>query len=316
MAADTPTPSSVLHERLLARLRLRHLKLIDALAAHSHLRRAADAIHISQPAATQMLQEVEGLLDTPLFERHARGMRITEAGRLLALHARMVIDAMQVASDGLAALAAQETRALRIGAIEAAIASVLQPALNLLHAQHPKLRLFIEEGNIERLTIGLRAGAFDAVLLRQPARVPDAHRFVPLRSDEVVVIAGIGHPAVQRKRLRLRDLADSRWVLPPAHFAVRQVMEAAWAAERIVPRPHAIQVLTPQLVRALLSQPDVVVPVPRTVLDQLDRSAVAELPLRMNAPIAPLGILYRTDNEVGPLQLLVDFLVAQAKKKP
>ncbi|MDT4890664.1 hypothetical protein FQZ97_1275460 [compost metagenome] len=59
-----------------------------------------------------------------------------------------------------------------------------------------------------------------------------------------------------------------------------------------------------------------VVPVPRTVLDQLDRSAVAELPLRMNAPIAPLGILYRNDNEVEPLQLLVDFLVAQAKKKP
>ncbi|MDT4890650.1 hypothetical protein FQZ97_1275270 [compost metagenome] len=55
---------------------------------------------------------------------------------------------------------------------------------------------------------------------------------------------------------------------------------------------------------------------PRTVLDQLDRSAVVELPLRMNAPIAPLGILYRTDNAVGPLVLLVDFLVAQAKKKP
>ena len=48
----------------------------------------------------------------------------------------------------------------------------------------------------------------------------------------------------------------------------------------------------------------------------LRRAAEAELPLRMNAPIAPLGILYRTDNAVGPLQLLVDFLVAQARKKP
>jgi len=78
MTTSLPPSPAVLHERLLARLRLRHLKLVEALATHSHLRRAAEAVHISQPAATQMLRELESLFGMPLFERHARGMRITE----------------------------------------------------------------------------------------------------------------------------------------------------------------------------------------------------------------------------------------------
>jgi DNA-binding transcriptional LysR family regulator len=311
--SDVPRPTSaVLLERLLARLRLRHLKLVDALALHSHLGRAADAVHISQPAATQMLRELEEMIGVALFERHARGMRITEAGRLLALHARMAVDALRVVADGLVALAAQELRPLRIGAIEAAVASVLQPALPDLQARHPALRLFIEEGNIERLSAGLRGGAFDLVLLRRPARLEEGQCFVPLRTDRMVVITGPRHPAAQRKRLRLRDLADSRWILPPAHYAVREALDAAWAREPQKPREHTMQTLSPQLLRSILAQPDVVAPVPRTVLDRIDRSAVVELKLPMHAPIEPLGMLYRTDNAVEPLSVLIDFLAARA----
>ena len=313
MNVGGPVVSAVLHERLLARLRLRHLKLIDALATHSHLRRAAEMVHISQPAATQMLREVEGMLDMPLFERHARGMRITEAGRLLALHARMVIDSLRLATDGLAALAAQETRALHVGAIEAAIVSVLQPALAALHLRHPNLRLRIEENTIEQLTVGLRAGALDVVLLRRPASLEPGFHFVPLRNDWMVVIAGASHPAAKRKRLRLRDLTDSRWVLPPAYYAVRQALDAAWASEKLAPREHPIQVRTPRLLRTILAQPDVVVPVPHTMLDGLDDSTVVELKLNMHAPIEPLGLLYRKHDASGSLELLIDFLLARAK---
>ena len=227
-ASSPPASSSfVLHERLLARLRLRHLRLVDALSIHSNLRRAAEATHMSQPAATQMLRELEALLEMPLFERHARGMRITDAGRLLAAHARMAIDSLRTATEDLAALAAQAARPVRIGALDAALVSVLQPAMPQLLARHPQLRLVIEEGTGERLGAGLRGGAFDLVMLRQPPRLEPGYRFVPLRSDRMVVIAGVSHPAARRQRLRLRDLAQSRWILPPPHFAVRQALDAA-----------------------------------------------------------------------------------------
>jgi len=303
----------VLHERLLARLRLRHLRLVDALATHSNLRRAAEATHMSQPAATQMLRELEVLLEAPLFERHARGMRITEAGRLLAAHARMAIEALRIATEDLASLAAQASRPVRIGALDAALVSLLQPAMPRLLSQHPQLRLVIEEGTGERLSAGLRGGAFDLVLLRQPARLEPGHRFIPLRSDRMVVIAGNSHPAARRRRVRLRDLAESRWILPPPHFAVRQALDAAWSREGIVPREHPVQTLSPHLLRSLLAQPDVVMPLPHTALDRIDSREVVQLKLQLDAPIEPLGLLHRPDDTGATVQLLIDFLVEQAR---
>lgn len=307
-----PLPTAVLHERLLARLRLRHLKLVDALAAHAHLRRAAEAVHISQPAATQLLRELEDLLGLALFERHARGMRITEAGRVLARHARVAIEALGATAEALAMQAAQQQRPLRVGAILAALTSVLRPALPVLRAQQPALRLVIEEASIDRLLAGLQGGALDLVLLRQPQPMPEGCRFEPLRPDRMVVLAGAGHPWSGRKRLRLRDLAQARWVLPPPHFAVRQALDAAFAREQALPQAHAIQVLVPELLAAVLAEPGVLAPVPQSALDRLDSAAVQVLPLDLHAPLEPLGMLYRTADAQGPLAPLIGFLRTQA----
>lgn len=307
-----PLPTAVLHERLLARLRLRHLKLVDALAAHAHLRRAAEAVHISQPAATQLLRELEDLLGLALFERHARGMRITEAGRVLARHARVAIEALGATAEALALQAAQQQRPLRVGAILAALTSVLRPALPGLRAQHAALRLAIEEASIDRLLAGLQGGALDLVLLRQPQSVPEDCRFEPLRPDRMVVLAGAGHPWTGRKRLRLRDLAQARWVLPPSHFAVRQALDAAFAREQAQPQAHAIQVLVPELLPTVLAEPGVLAPVPQSALDRLDSASVQVLPLDLQAPLEPLGMLYRAVDAGGPLAPLIGFLRTQA----
>lgn len=293
MGTRPPTTGPVLHERLLARLRLRHLKLIDALARHAHLRRAAEAVPISQPAATQLLRELEDLLGMPLFERHARGMRITEAGRVLAGHARVAIEALGATAEALALQAAQQQRPLRVGAILGALSSVLRPALPALRTEHPDLRLTIEEASIDRLLAGLQGGALDLVLLRQPATIPQGCRFEPLRPDRMVVLAGAGHPWSGRRRLRLRDLAQARWVLPPPHFAVRQVLDAAFALEGAQPQAHAIQVLVPELLPAVLAETGVLAPVPQSALDRLEGVSVQVLPLALDAPLQPLGMLYR-----------------------
>lgn len=309
-----PTTGPVLHERLLARLRLRHLKLIDALAHHAHLRRAAEAVHISQPAATQLLRELEDLLGLALFERHARGMRITEAGRVLARHARVAIEALAATAEALALQAARQQRPLRVGAILAALSSVLRPALPALRAQHPELRLAIEEASIERLLAGLQGGALDLVLLRRPLPTPEGCRFEPLRADRMVVLAGAGHPWSGRKRLRLRDLAQARWVLPPAHFAVRQALDAAFAQEEARPIAHTIQVLVPELLPTVLAEFGVLAPVPQSTLDRIAGASVQVLPLDLHAPLEPLGMLYRTADgaENGPLAPLVGLLRTQA----
>ena len=310
---SSPAPRLVLHERLLARLRLRHLRLVDALSTHSNLRRAAEATHMSQPAATQMLRELEDLLDVRLFERHPRGMRITEAGRLLAAHARMAIETLRIAADDLSALAQQQARPVRIGALDAALQSILSTTVPRLLDEHPQMRLVVEDGNTERLTSGLRGGAFDLVLVRQPERLEPGYRFIPLRSDRMVLVAGVSHPAAGQRRVRLRELADSRWILPPTHFGVRQALDAALAHEKLVPRQHNVQTLSLHLLRSLLAQPDVVMPMPHSMLERIDPREAVQLRLQLDAPIEPLGLLYRPDDASAAVQLLIDVLVEQAR---
>lgn len=310
-APPMPTPA-VLHERLLARLRLRHLRLVEALAEHRHLRHAAEAVHVSQPAATQMLHEIETLLGVSLFERHARGMRITDAGRRLALHARLTIESLRVAVDELHALTAQQARPLRVGAIDSAIAAVLRSALPALHAAHPWMRLRIEVRDTEELTSGLRGGAYDLVLLRRPPRLEAGQRFVLLRSDRIVLVVGAAHPAARRRRVRLADLADSRWVLPPSHYAVRRALDAAWAREPRQPREHPVQTLAPELLPQLLTEPDVVAPMPQSTLAGFGDEALVELALDIQIPIEPMGMLIRGGEQEPALVVLTDFLAARA----
>lgn len=305
-AATTPTPA-VLHERLLARLRMRHLHLIAALAAAGHLGRAAEAIHVSQPAATQMLREIESLLGLRLFERHARGMRATAAGTTLAAQARTMLDALRVVGDGAIAHAKETARPLRIGALPAAVASLLRPASGALLAR-PGPPLHVTEDSSERLLAGLASGAFDMVLLRQPAALTAGQRFVALRRDRMVVFTSPRHPAARKARVRWSDLAQSRWLLAPEGYAVRALIDAALQRARLVPTLHPIQTVSPMLIEALLAGDDAVVPGPRSVLDALPRSLAVELKLALHAPLEPLGALYRSDAEAGNARAVAEVL--------
>ena len=84
----TVTSASVLLNRLQARARLRHLQVLVRVAELRNLRRSAEALGLSQPAVTQLLADLERLVELPLFERHARGVRHTPAGAQLVPLAR------------------------------------------------------------------------------------------------------------------------------------------------------------------------------------------------------------------------------------
>jgi DNA-binding transcriptional LysR family regulator len=296
--APTTLSSAVIHERMLSRLRLKHLRLLVSLSVNTTLRLAAEEVHISQPAATQMLREIESLLDAQLFERHARGMRPTPAGSLLIGHAWSVIESMRVAAEGLAATAAAEERPVRIGVIAAAVPGIVSPALPALRKQG--LRVEVVDESIERQMELLANGALDIALLRKPAGVPRGHRFLPLLKDQAVVVAGHRHPAAKLPRVSLKQLADSRWILPPRGFAVRTLIDEAFRRARLAPREHEIQTIVNTLVVTLLEAGDAVCPAPRSaVLDGIRGQSFVELKLPLRAPMPPVGALVRPD-ALGP----------------
>lgn len=309
---DSLPETRLLYSRLVRHVRLRQLQLLLALQHSGSVVKAAQHLDMSQSAATQALAELERVLDLRLFERHARGMRATQAGQALIDVARGVMRELEDAAETLAAIRLGASAALRLGAIPAAAHAILAPLLAQFYAQRPEVHVDVQEGEGARLLPLLIAGALDAVFCRQPELLPESHAFAPLLPDEAVFIAAPSHPLAGARQVRLAQLADARWVLPTSSIAVRDVFERVVLAR--LPGAQWFPVSTVSLpvlpvLQGLLAQPRAVTVVPRSILPGLRHAgpsakvSMLDMALAHEAlALAPLGAVYR--REAAPALLL------------
>ena len=139
------TPS-VLFNRILGRVRLKHLQLAIAIADLQSLHRAASSIGLSQPAATHALVELESSLGGPLFERHSKGMRLTRLGEAVLPLLRASLVPLQAAAGNAALMQQGAASALiRIGSIAAGINGLLTVAIPTYVAAHPDAAIDVHE---------------------------------------------------------------------------------------------------------------------------------------------------------------------------
>lgn len=287
--SQLPT-ASVLYTRLLARARLRHLQLLVLIADHGNLRRAADEVGMSQPAATQALAELEQLIDTPLFERHARGMRLTAAGQLLIPVVRQMLRALQSSTESLSALQ-QGLGLLRIGMIPAAASAFARVVVRDFAPAHPGLRLEIREDDGEHLMQALSSGALDLVVGRRPASMAPALEFIPLQSDHTVVLAGLAHPLARRRRLSMADLRQARWLQAPAGLQVRDAFDQFCAGADPAPPVHALTTHSPAFLVEVLKDNRTLVLMPRSLGHALCAWGLARaLDVTDTVPLEGLGM--------------------------
>lgn len=259
----------VLFSRLSRHGRLRQLQLLLALQQCGSIGRAAAQLDMSQSAATQALNELERVLDLRLFERHARGIRPTQAGQALIDTARGIMSALEDVSETLSAIRTGASSTLRLGAIPAAAYSILGPLLARFQAAQPQVHVSVQEDEGTRLLSQLFAGGLDAVFCRQPSLLPDSLVFEPLFADEAVFVAAATHPLAHHRRIPLVALSDARWVLPTSNIEVRDIFQRVVLAQ--LPQAHWFPVSTTSLpvLSELLSQPGAVALSPRSIVPSL-----------------------------------------------
>lgn len=223
--------------RLLAKGRLRHLQLLAGIAELGSIQQAAGHIGMSQPAATHALADIEELLGVRLFERHARGMRPTRSGQLMAECAQGMLTTLRASTDSVAALRRGATGYLRLGAIPAASGGLLAERLPAYMTAHPELQVEIVEGSREQLLPQAANGSLDMLLCRQPDAVPTGLEFVPLQQDEAVIVAAPGHPLLKPDAAPTpAEIARQLWIEPRPELAIHAVFKAFFEHAGVVPR--------------------------------------------------------------------------------
>ena len=307
---DAETRALVLGERMMARLRLRHLRLLASLERSTTLREAAQEVGITQPAASQVLRELEEMLEVQLFERHARGLRATDAGRFLAQQSRQMLGSVAYTAEALASVALGYEKPLQIGALPSALTALVRPHMTRLRQQLAGWKISFHEGQPMEVLASLQGGLTQLALLRRPHLVPE-HRltFIELLADELVVIASPEHPAARRKVVDLADLAAYPWSLPTGPLATTQAFEEACRSAGLVPKRAALQSMAASLILPITSDAETLAAIPHSIVGAwLESGALSKVNLRCKIPLPPLGALYHADDTSVAVHKVIEVL--------
>jgi len=301
------------------RLHMRHLRLALALAEHRSLRRAAAQMALSQPAVTKALRELESVVGTLLFTRHARGIEPTVFGEALIRYARVVLADLDALHDEFAAIAAGEVGKVRLGSILAPVPSVLSGVINALKARYPHLHIVMQVDTSDVLVQALRQDALDVVIGRIPeGTMADDLDFEPLFEESLAIVARAGHPQAGKRSVSLASLAGYPWIIPPAAVPMWQIIDQTFRDNRVPLPEDIIETSSIMGTLPLLAESDRIAVVPGAIADYFaSLGALAVLPVPMRGQLVPYGIVVRRRRAATPaMRLLIDAVRAARPGHP
>jgi LysR family pca operon transcriptional activator len=300
----------------LHRIRLRHLQCFLAVAEARNLRRAAEALAVSQPAVTKTLNELEDILGVRLFERGRRGAQPTPEAEVFLRHANASVQSLGEAVDSMLR-GRGEALPLRLGALPTAAPSVLARALQAFEQERPDVELRVATARNAQLLAQLRARELDLVLGRMAD--PDdmvGLTFELLYSEPLVLVASATHPLLRTKRRApaAASIGEYPLVLPPPGTIIGHGAQGFLRAHGIVPRKGRIETLSVALSRRMALQKRYLWLTPLSAAEpDLDDGELVSLPLNSAGSEEPVGLLVRTDAPTSPaMQALVGALRREA----
>ena len=214
----------------LARFDFVSVRLAVACAQTGSLTRAAQEAHLALAAASRRIRELEEALGGPLFERHARGLLPTEAGRVFIRHGLNLLQTLEQVDAELNDLRQGIARHIRLCASTAAINQFVPPLLARYAQLHPRVRVDLEEQVSEAVVASLREGRADLGVFVEGPDLNGLSAQV-FRHDELVLVLPRGHRLVGRAPMAFADALDEDWIsLNPGAAMLQKQQQAALAA--------------------------------------------------------------------------------------
>ena len=284
-------------------LEIRHLRCFVALAEELHFGRAAQRLHVAQPALSQLIQRVERDLGATLFERTQRRVTLTEAGQLLLPEARRIVRDTDRATEAVRAVQRGDAGSVGIGFVGSAADDVLPRFLAAYHARHPRVTMRLEEGTTseqlswlhdERITVGMGRTPID-----------DGGVSTMLLTREALVLAVADtHRLADAKRIDLADVAGDRLIMFPRSLGpgLYDRIQRACTAVGFTPQA-AHEAVRMQTIVGLVSGGLGVALVPASVRN-LGRKGVRYLDVGGDMADIELSLMWRTGDRTPHLDTL------------
>ena len=212
-----------------------HVRTFAEIVRHASFSRAAESLHLSQPAVSHHIRHLEHALGARLLERVGRRAFPTAAGEVLLEHASRALAELEAARQAIQRLRGVVAGRVRLGTGATASTYLLPEVLRRLRARHPELDLVVVVGNSPDLAAAVVASQLDLAVLTLPVR---GRQLVtaPFRVDPQVAIAAPDHRWPRRGPLRPTDLAEAPMILYERGGTIRAVIDTWFQRAGVRPR--------------------------------------------------------------------------------
>ncbi|MGD9480415.1 pca operon transcription factor PcaQ [Shinella sp. G-2] len=299
-----------------SRIKFRHLQTFVEVARQKSVMKAAELLHVSQPAVTKTIRELEEVLGVAVFERDGRGIKITRSGEVFLKHAGAALTALRQGFDSVSQALSGDAVPVRIGALPTASTRIMPQAMRLFLAAGTGARIKIVTGENAVLLEQLRVGDLDLVVgrLAAPEKMT-GFSFEHLYSERVVFCVRAGHPLLAAGAA-FAGLDAYPVLMPTRGSIIRPFVESFLIANGIAGLPNQIDTVSDAFGRAFVRESDAIWIISEGVVAaDIAEGKLAALPIDTGGTKGPVGLTMRADAVPSmPLAILMQTIREVAGK--
>ncbi len=278
-------------------INLRRLRAFVTVAQTRSVTEAARQMHMTPPAVTKSVRELEDTLSVELFQRTSSGMLLTPVGESFHLYAERALSEIERGREEVRLLTGGVGGRVALGATSEAAIYVLPLAMGRLIERRPQIRISMAGGTFESLAREVRTGALDFFLGIAPLEGVSGNLALdPIYVDELQVVARPGHPLAACTALGLDDLKNFRWIQSSNHGPVDHLLRKSFE-EAGVAFPEDTIVIEPlSSMRAILQHTDLVAAATSVrVREELELGQLVRLPVALSKTRHVVSVVRRDE---------------------
>jgi len=296
--------------RFLRELTIRQLRALAAVHKHKSVTAAARQLHLTQPAVTLQIRNLQALAGLPLIQRTGDGMLLTDAGRKMLELSERIEAAIETCETSLDMIAGKTAGRISIGAVSTA--KYFVPfAISAFSKLYPKVDVSLSIGNRQEIGTALRGYDLDIAIMGRPP--VDVAMNVHLIGDHPhVIIAPTGHRLARKPRLTLSDLATETFLTREPGSGTRGLMEQLFETARLRPTIGMAMSSNETIKQAVIAGLGIAFISAHTVATELDERRLVTLDVEGLPVVRQWFVLSRKDKVLlPPAQAMLDFLSAK-----
>lgn len=288
------------------RIRLTQLRLLVAISERGSLARAAQDLHVTQPAATKTLRMLEAAVGESLVNRGSGGSVLTPTGEILCKRARLILAELMDAEQELGLWHSGGAGHVVVGALPVAAPMLIPQTLKALAVLAPRVTVEVIEGAYDIMFRELVAGKIDMLVGRAWPGEETGVMTDVLYESTFQLNVRLGHPLAKRRRLTLKDTVAYPWILPPPSAHTRAAIEDMLRHAGLAMPPHPVETTSYQVIRSMLADSDLIAALPTEVMDaECRHGSVACLSVNMDLRLPPISIVRLSKRTPSPAVMVV-----------